>query len=168
MSPQNVPDGTGDGPPFECRWRAEGAGAASVQVSGEVDMLTAPQMEHVLRDACAQAPLVVLDLSAVSFIDSSGLHVLVDAAGRARESGTRMVMIGASRALESLLVLTGSQHLIDAIPSLSRPGVESLLETRASIQPPEAGSTRGRPTARAGVTAGRSDAPALGSERGGA
>lgn len=155
MSPQNVPDGTGDGPPFECRWRAEGAGAASVQVSGEVDMLTAPQMNHVLRDACAQAPLVVLDLSAVSFIDSSGLHVLVDAAGRARESGTRMVMIGASRALESLLVLTGTQHLINALPSLSRHGVESLLQERASIQAPEAGFDPLANPVNASVLAGR-------------
>ncbi|MDA0169527.1 STAS domain-containing protein [Solirubrobacter taibaiensis] len=125
MSSQSSFDGTGDPPPFACHWRAEGALAASVTVSGDVDLATAPQLERALHDACALAPLVLLDLSAVSFMDSSGLHVLVAAATRRRRSGTRVVMLGASPQIEALLVLTGTYSVFDALPVMST-GTQSV------------------------------------------
>jgi anti-anti-sigma factor len=51
-------------------------------ISGELDVGTAPQLvaETNRHLADHQAEIIVLDLSKVSFIDSSGLHVLIDAA----------------------------------------------------------------------------------------
>jgi len=54
-----------------------------ITVSGELDIATAPQLrEHTSRQLAEPTELVVLDLTDVSFIDTSGLYVLVDAAAQ--------------------------------------------------------------------------------------
>jgi anti-anti-sigma factor len=62
-----------------------GDDATVIAVAGEVDMATAPQLAQCLREHADQH--VVLDLSRVSFLDSSGLNVLVTAYREAREAG---------------------------------------------------------------------------------
>jgi anti-sigma B factor antagonist len=57
-----------------------------VHVVGEVDIATAPRLRADIDAAFASgARELRIDLSATTFIDSSALHVLVDAARRARE-----------------------------------------------------------------------------------
>jgi anti-sigma B factor antagonist len=51
-----------------------------VPVSGEVDLATAPALEAALHDAiAAPAGRVVLDCAGLTFMDSSGLRVLIEA-----------------------------------------------------------------------------------------
>ena len=111
---------------FACRWRLEGREAASVRVAGEVDLATAGRLDEALREALGYARLVVLDLRRMPFMDSSGLRVILDATGRARSRGARVVMTGASAQVETLLDVTGTRPHLD------------LLETRR----PEAGAER--------------------------
>jgi anti-anti-sigma factor len=61
-----------------------------VHVEGEIDILTAPQLEAALRAEIDQGRDVVLDLSAVSFIDSTGLHAIVSAAHAASACGQQL------------------------------------------------------------------------------
>jgi anti-sigma B factor antagonist len=70
--------------------------AVVLEVSGEVDILTAPRLqESVLRLLEDQPPVLVIDLSAVSFFGSSGLAVLVEAREAAGErTGLRVVAAG--------------------------------------------------------------------------
>jgi len=73
-------------------------GAAVVVVTGEVDMSTSPMLREGLRSPEAQAETVVLDLRAVTFMDSSGLGAIVGQHKRAREHGFRFaVAVGARR-----------------------------------------------------------------------
>lgn len=60
---------------------AESDGGVVVAVQGELDALTGPMLRARLEDALdgRRAPSVVIDLEALSFIDSSGLSVLVQA-----------------------------------------------------------------------------------------
>jgi anti-anti-sigma factor len=51
------------------------------RLKGELDMATAGDLSEVLRTASGRADPMVLDLSEVSFMDSSGLRALLDAAG---------------------------------------------------------------------------------------
>jgi anti-anti-sigma factor len=52
--------------------------------SGELDLATVSQLrEHTSRQLGDSAEIVVLDLTAISFIDSSGLHALIEAAAQA-------------------------------------------------------------------------------------
>ncbi|MGI9082213.1 MAG: STAS domain-containing protein, partial [Thermoleophilaceae bacterium] len=65
--------------PFVSRQSGGGLGAAWVYVAGELDVATAPQLEQTLREAQSEARLVVLDLRELTFVDSAGVHVIVDA-----------------------------------------------------------------------------------------
>jgi hypothetical protein len=67
-------------PPFRCARNADGFGSASVQLSGELDLATAPQVEQTVREA----RLVVLDLRELTFMDCAGMRVIVNAAERPR------------------------------------------------------------------------------------
>ena len=100
---------------FACRWRLEGREAASVRVSGEVDLATAPQLERTLREALGFARLVLLDLREMSFIDSTGLRVLLDTSVRARVQGACVVLTGVSAQVESLLEVTGTRAQLDLL-----------------------------------------------------
>ena len=67
-------------------------GYSVVEVSGEVDVYTAPQLDEQLSGLVeAGSYQLVVDLSAVEFLDSTGLGVLVKALKRVREHGNLLV-----------------------------------------------------------------------------
>ncbi len=79
-----------------------------VSMSGEVDIYTAPRLKErlaLLLDAGVTR--VVVDLSGVSFIDSTALGVLIGAVRRLREAGGVMALVVATRPVERVLMLTG-------------------------------------------------------------
>ncbi|MGZ8633380.1 MAG: STAS domain-containing protein [Solirubrobacteraceae bacterium] len=77
-------------------------------MAGEVDIATIAQLEHALREPRSQAPLVVVDLRDLTFMDSWGVHAIVDASIRARQAGHRLVLLRGPRDVDRLLALTGS------------------------------------------------------------
>jgi anti-anti-sigma factor len=97
--------------------------AAVVTVSGELDLDTAEQLSQALRSPEAQAPTVILDLRKVTFIDSSGLSVVVGEHQRASAADCRFaVAVGGAPAVQRLFDLSG---LAGAIMLVSDP--DSLL-----------------------------------------
>ena len=58
-SSDDPPDGS---PSFRCTWRREAIDAASVEVSGELDIATSPRLEQTLDEALQGARLVLLNL----------------------------------------------------------------------------------------------------------
>jgi anti-sigma B factor antagonist len=81
-----------------------------VTVEGELDMATAPRLTHAiddLRDVGWDA--IALDLSAASFVDSTGLRALLHAQAQARREGWRFELQGECEAFERLLSVTGLQ-----------------------------------------------------------
>ena len=108
MSSKTAPDGSDGGRvPFGCSWRREATGAASVQVSGELDVATASRLEATLLAARAHARLVLLDLREVSFMDCSAVHVIVDASRVARPAGARLLVAGTSERVDVVFEMTG-------------------------------------------------------------
>ena len=84
-----------------------------VTAAGELDVHTAPALQAEL-DPLSRTPGagVVVDLSAVGFIDSTGLGVLVTALKHIRESaGTLDVVVASPRVLK-VFVLTGLDVVI--------------------------------------------------------
>lgn len=59
-----------------------GLSSAWVRADGELDIAAALELERILRGAVIRARLLVLDLRDLTFIDSSGEHVIVDACVR--------------------------------------------------------------------------------------
>jgi anti-anti-sigma factor len=93
-------------PPFACFWTHGGLNAAWVQVVGELDIQTSPQLERTLGEP--RAPLVVLDLREIAFMDSSGVHAIVNASARARQVGRRLVLLRGPPRVDCIFGLTGS------------------------------------------------------------
>jgi anti-anti-sigma factor len=87
---------------------------AFVQVSGDVDLASAAELETALRSPeCKASPAVVLDLRGVPFMDSSGLQVLL---GAVREPGNRLVVVvGDGSAVARLFDLTGVAEHLEAV-----------------------------------------------------
>jgi anti-anti-sigma factor len=59
--------------------------ATRVSVRGELDLGTAPQLEKALSDAREDSERIVLDLRDLTFMDSTGLRLLLVAAEQGRE-----------------------------------------------------------------------------------
>jgi anti-sigma B factor antagonist len=89
-------------------------GTATVSVRGEVDVYTAPQLRErlyaVVADGVGQ---VVLDLSAMTFIDSTGLGVIVGTLKRLREAGGDLVLRSPSRSTRKVLEITGLTRIVE-------------------------------------------------------
>jgi anti-sigma B factor antagonist len=80
-------------PWFDARTSTSGT-TCTVVVSGELDLAVAERFEAEVAAVLAEAPrTVVIDLSAVDFIDSSGVHVLLSAHRRAAARALRLVVV---------------------------------------------------------------------------
>ena len=89
--------------------------------TGELDLTTASALEARLLEELAAGPDVELDVSAVPFVDSSGLRVLVVAAREAAERGVTFTLLEPLPAqMRRVLTVTG---LIDRLPIASAPAI---------------------------------------------
>jgi anti-sigma B factor antagonist len=84
-----------------------------VVVRGEIDVATSPTLRAELAELLAHgAGSITLDLTAVSFIDSSGLGVLVGALKRLRDGGGETFNIVAARSgVRRVFEITGLDQL---------------------------------------------------------
>jgi anti-sigma B factor antagonist len=105
-------------PPFVCSWEICDWGAAWVLVAGELDLATSPQFRQTLREAQQAVPLVVLDLRELSFLDSSGIHVILDADSDAQREEGRLLIVRGAAQVDRMLTLTevGKQVMLFDLP----------------------------------------------------
>jgi anti-anti-sigma factor len=93
------------------------SGAAVITARGELDLASADGLRQELMKPEATAPTVVLDLRKVTFMDSSGLSVVVAEHQRALADGFRFAIAvggaGEVRRLFELAGLVGMLTLID-------------------------------------------------------
>ena len=100
-------------PPFECT-RTEGALEATwVHVAGALDIATTPRLARTLRESQSDARLVVLDLRELAFMDSAGVHAIVDASNRARQVGRRLLLLRGPEKVDRLFALTGNADQVE-------------------------------------------------------
>lgn len=100
--------------------------AIVIDVSGELDLASSPALEQELESsAIKEAPLVIVDLRQLEFMDSTGLSVLVRAHQRAVEGGQQFAVVRGPQQVQRLLTLTG---VADRLTLADSP--EELLSTR--------------------------------------
>ncbi len=88
--------------------RGVGADAVTLAVCGEIDLQSVPALNDELDDAeRSGAPRVVLDLARLSFMDSTGLRLLMDAQARADSHGRQLVLRHVPAHAERLFRLIG-------------------------------------------------------------
>ena len=87
--------------------------ASTVIVTGEIDLSTSTRVNRELDDALDLGPSRLrLDLSGVSFMDTSGVAVLLKARRRALERDCRFSVSSSSPTITRLLEVTGLTELL--------------------------------------------------------
>jgi anti-sigma B factor antagonist len=109
---------------------SETQGSTVVVVSGEVDLATISLLRDALSQAVEKRRSVILDISRLQYIDSTGLSELLSQHRRAQTQKQHFVLAGPSRLLSKLLQIT---HLSEAIPMY--PSVATALAS--CRRPPE-------------------------------
>lgn len=89
-----------------------------VRPCGELDLATAPDLEELVIGRLADGARVVLDLRGLSFMDSSGVRVLVAAHARASDDGGELTIVRPARgsAVDRILEVSGIEealHIVD-------------------------------------------------------
>lgn len=101
--------------PFEVRG-THGPGWDRVTLEGELELATAPLLEDELdRLERHPAALLVMDLRQLSFMDLTGMHVLLAAHDRALLSGRRLAFVRGPSVVHRLFELVGVEHEVDLI-----------------------------------------------------
>lgn len=92
----------------------------TVAVEGEVDLCAAALFEESLAVAAAtDVPAIVLDLDRVSFMDSAGVHVLLQFS-ISEGNRDRLSLIHVSSQVQRLLEATGVRRYLSFVPSPER------------------------------------------------
>lgn len=83
-----------------------------VVLVGEIDAHTAPELERVLGERIATSGSARLEASGVTFMDSSGLRVLIGATNEARGRGGDVILDSPTPVVRRLIEISGlSDHL---------------------------------------------------------
>ncbi|GAA0898510.1 STAS domain-containing protein [Pseudonocardia zijingensis] len=87
---------------------------AVLAARGEVDSLTAPDFRAAIEELLeASERVLVIDLTEVRFLASSGLAALIAAAHAAEDRGIRLRLVISNRAVRRPLEITGTGELFD-------------------------------------------------------
>ncbi|HEX5309860.1 MAG TPA: STAS domain-containing protein [Solirubrobacteraceae bacterium] len=88
-------------------------GAVTVTLRGELDLASVPTLEERLIELeQSLPPRILIDLTALTFIDSSGLRVLLLADGRAREQQRELIFTDSTTTVRRVLEMTGALDLL--------------------------------------------------------
>lgn len=114
---------------FGVSLRDGGLDVAWVRAVGELDIATAPRLDQMLRTAELRARRLVLDLRELTFMDSCGVHVIVNASIRARRAGCRLVLVRGPSNVDSVFVLTDTAAALEIVDlDAGEPPVQALLQ----------------------------------------
>lgn len=95
------------------------SGTAVVQVAGELDLASAPTLADMLLELEPPCDWVILDLSRVTFIDSTGLRLAIAEHRRAELDGFDFVVAGATGPVLRVLRVTGLDLALPLAPDVA-------------------------------------------------
>lgn len=88
-------------------------GLGLLELTGEVDLYTAPRFKQDLVALVDEGvTALVVDLSEVTFIDSTALGVLISGVKRLHETEGRLLIVAASRPVVRILSITGLDRVL--------------------------------------------------------
>lgn len=85
---------------------AQVQGCAVLSAAGEIDLYTAPALRDALVAAAESSSRILIDLSRVTFLDSTGLGVMLGALGRARSVQRSVALVGPTSMVLRVLEIT--------------------------------------------------------------
>jgi anti-sigma B factor antagonist len=109
--------------PFEAHVEQE-AGATFVRLSGELDLNCRRQFDSTMkRVASVRGQKIVIDLSGLTYVDSSGLRMILEAESISRRDGFDLSFIPGRGQVQRVLELTGVDSALSIFDE--RPTAES-------------------------------------------
>jgi anti-sigma B factor antagonist len=112
---------------------------SGLQLRGEIDAHSVTVLSRHLDPLPGSSGDVVIDLSAVGFVDSSGLRVLVEAHQRAEAEARRLVLSGANRPVLRLLEISGLMEYLNVETVPADDGSDNVPSTDTASGDSDAG-----------------------------
>jgi anti-sigma B factor antagonist len=111
------PAGGNGAPDFELTLARRPGGTSVLTLAGELDLYRAPAFEHALAealepDAARDGLRVVVDLRAVTFLDSNTLALLLAAHGRQQARGGELLILVGPHTPTTVFAVTGFDRLL--------------------------------------------------------
>jgi len=98
----------------------QGDGLVQVILRGELDLSTVDKLEEELHRIDDQVEkLLVLDLSGLTFLDSTGLRLMVTADGQAQQAGRRLVIVRGPEAVHRVFTITKLDEKLEVVGDIS-------------------------------------------------
>ena len=97
----------------------EQAGLHILTVSGEIDLHVAPDLRARMLAALGRGGGLLVDLSAVTYMDSSGIATLVEGFKKSKDAGARFGLVGVRDAPLQVLQLTRLDQVFPLYPTLA-------------------------------------------------
>jgi anti-sigma B factor antagonist len=94
-------------------------GAFVIHVTGELDLASSPILDELLSETESMAEPLVLELTGVTFMGSSGLELLMKHGERCRAAGRTMLVVANSRAVLRPISLTGLTTAVTLVSTLA-------------------------------------------------
>jgi anti-sigma B factor antagonist len=95
-----------------------GAGPPAISLTGQLTVYTAPELRtSLLRLQRRPVPTLLVDLSAVTFMDTGGLATLIEAQQRATRTGGRLVLVGLQPRVQDALAMARVAEMFTIVGS---------------------------------------------------
>ena len=97
-----------------------GPGLVQLVLSGELDLSTVDKVENELGSVEeGEERMLVLDLSALTFLDSTGLRLMVTANQRAQKDGRRLVIVKGPETVQRVFSITKLDETLEMVDDIS-------------------------------------------------
>jgi anti-sigma B factor antagonist len=91
-------------------------GFVHMALAGELDLSSVAKVQEALRRVEADPPsTLVVDLSKLTFLDSTGLRCIVTADQRARDEGRRVVIVRGPDAVQRVFAITRLEERLEMV-----------------------------------------------------
>jgi anti-sigma B factor antagonist len=95
------------------------AGCAVVSTGGEIDLHSAVGLDRAVKAAFGLSACLIIDMNRVTFVDSTGLGVLIGARNRAGDSGGSVLLVAPPDNVRRLLAGTQLQQSFPVFETLT-------------------------------------------------
>ncbi len=96
-----------------------GGAAARLRLTGDLDLATAEDAERAILEAEeGRPPVLILDLSELDFMDSTGLRVILSAHTRAQDQERRVVLVKGPSVVQRVFEITRLAERLDMVDSV--------------------------------------------------
>lgn len=100
-------------PSFICTWRLGRFGSLWIDLAGELDLSGCPGLERTLEEAQILSSLVVLDMRELTFMDTAGAHIIVEAGIQARRAGQGLIVARGPSQVDAVFTSTGTAEQVE-------------------------------------------------------